>query len=247
MSSGENQKKSVATIDSETFEVEIFNSLSECAKKLNTSVKAVSKVANDKNYYSHKGKTVVFYIDDEQLKNDIIIFKEKIYNRINGKYEIPETRICSVCKQEYPLTNEFFHKGRKNTIYIKDTFRRECKTCRVIEGRKRYNKDKDERLINYEKQVIHVFRRYKKLDKNKYFFNLTLDWIRENLSKPCVYCGFDSCGFDRKDNSLGHTNNNCVPCCIECNNGRMNNFTHEEFFIIGEAIRQIKINRKNNE
>lgn len=246
MSSGENQKKSVVTIDSETFETEFFNSLSDCAKKLNTSVKAISRVANDKNYYSHKGKTIVFFIDDNNLKNDILIYKEKIYNRINSKYEIPKTRICSVCKQEFPLTNEFFHKGR-NTIYIKDTFRRECKECRIIEGRKRYSKDRDERIINFEKQSIYVFRRYKKLDKNKYFFNLTLDWVKENLIKPCVYCGFESNGFDRKNNSIGHTIDNCVPCCTECNNGRMDNFTHEEFFIIGKAIRQIKINRKENE
>jgi hypothetical protein len=92
-----------------------------------------------------------------------------------------------------------------------------------------------------------VFRRYKKLDRNKYYFNLTLDWVKENLIKPCIYCGFKSNGFDRKDNSIGHTIDNCVPCCTECNNGRMDNFTHEEFFIIGKAIRQIKIIRKENE
>ena len=247
MPSGENQKKSVATIDSITFDVEIFNSLSDCAKKLNTSVKAISRVANDENYYSHKGKTIVFYVDDNKLKNDIIIFKEKIHNRINGKYEMPETRVCSVCKQEYPLTDEFFHKGRKNTIYVKDTFKRECKKCRIIEGRKKYSKDKNERRINFEKQAEYVFRRYKKLDKNRKDFNLTLIWVKENLSKPCVYCGFESTGFDRKDNSIGHTIDNCVPCCTECNSGRMNNFSHEEFFIIGKAIRQIKINRNENE
>ncbi len=246
MPSGENQKKSVATIDSKTFEFEIFTSLSDCSKKLNTSVKTISSMANIKNLNCYKGKTAVFYSDDEQLKTDIISFKEKRKILDNRKTELPETRICSCCKKELPLTIEFFHKGRNN-IYIKDSFKRLCKECRVEEGKKRYNKNKDERSINFEKQSEYVFRRYKKLDKNKKDFNLTLDWVKENLQKPCTYCGFESNGFDRKDNSIGHTIDNCVPCCTECNNGRMNNFTHEEFFIIGDAIRQIKIKRKENE
>lgn len=92
----------------------------------------------------------------------------------------------------------------------------------------------------------YVFNIYKKLDKNKPEFNLTIEWVKENLLKPCVYCGFESNGFDRINNSIGHTIQNCVPCCTECNNSRMNNFSHEEFFIIGEAIRQIKINRNKD-
>ena len=214
MPSGENQKKSVATIDSDTFEVEIFHSLSDCAKKLNTSVKAVSRVANDKSYYSHKGKTIVFYTDYNKLNDDIIKFKEKRFKVENCKYELPKTRICGVCKQEFPLTDEFFHKGR-NDKYIKNSLKRICKNCRKGEHFEYYNKNKEERTVNSEKQAIYVFKMYKKLDKNYTGFNFTIEWINHSLEKPCIYCGFKSTGFDRIDNSIGHTIDNCVPCCKE--------------------------------
>lgn len=160
MPSGENQKKSVVTIDSKTFEFEIFNSLSECAKKLNTSVKTISSMANTKNLNCYKGKTAIFYSDENQLKSDIINFKEKRKILDNRKTELPETRICSCCKKDLPLNSEFFHKGRNN-IYIKDSFKRLCKECRKDEHFIYYNKNKEIRSNNFEKQAEHVLKMYK--------------------------------------------------------------------------------------
>lgn len=48
---------------------------------------------------------------------------------------------------------------------------------------------------------------------------------------------------DRIDNNIGHTKLNVVPCCYTCNTARNNNFTHNEMFILGETIKQIKLNR----
>ena len=31
---------------------------------------------------------------------------------------------------------------------------------------------------------------------------------------------FNYNGIDRKDSNLGYTNENCVPCCKVCNNGK---------------------------
>lgn len=39
---------------------------------------------------------------------------------------------------------------------------------------------------------------------------------------------------------------NVVPCCYDCNCARNNNFTHEEMFILGKTIREIKNNRTKN-
>lgn len=76
--------------------------------------------------------------------------------------------------------------------------------------------------------------------------DIDIDWMIENiLSQKCVYCGDDQrIGCDRIDNSKGHTKDNVVPCCIECNTARNNNFSFDEMKIIGATIRQIKLGRK---
>lgn len=92
-----------------------------------------------------------------------------------------------------------------------------------------------------------LYKSYKKTDKKKgRDFNLTLSFIEESLNKPCVYCGFPATGLDRLNNAIGHIEENCVPCCVECNVGRMDNFTHEEMKIIGQAIKIVKLNRVLN-
>lgn len=52
---------------------------------------------------------------------------------------------------------------------------------------------------------------------------------------------------DRKDNSLGYSAANCVVCCTECNKMRSNRFTYEEFCQIGEALKQIRLVRANDQ
>lgn len=73
--------------------------------------------------------------------------------------------------------------------------------------------------------------------------DITIDWMIDNIfSKPCVYCGdIRRIGCDRIDNDKPHTIDNIVPCCIECNTARNNYFSFEEMKIIGESIRQVKI------
>lgn len=76
-----------------------------------------------------------------------------------------------------------------------------------------------------------------------YEFRLTKDQFREITSMNCDYCGkiprqyFKShksngayiCnGIDRVDNGIGYIYENCVPCCEDCNRGKMKK-TKEEF------------------
>lgn len=78
--------------------------------------------------------------------------------------------------------------------------------------------------------------------------DMDIDWFIENIStKPCVYCGdTNRVGCDRIDNSKGHTKDNVVPCCFECNCARNNNFSYEEMLIIGKTIKKVKELRKSN-
>jgi len=79
--------------------------------------------------------------------------------------------------------------------------------------------------------------------------DITIDWMIENIMhKPCVYCGdTHRIGCDRVDNNKGHTKDNVVPCCYECNTVRNNNFTYEEMKILGKTIKEIKSNRIKEE
>lgn len=76
--------------------------------------------------------------------------------------------------------------------------------------------------------------------------DIDINWMINNiLTKPCTYCGdVYRIGCDRIDNSKGHTKDNVVPCCIECNTARNNYFTYEEMKRLGQTIREIKNNRK---
>ena len=77
--------------------------------------------------------------------------------------------------------------------------------------------------------------------------DIDIDWMIENiLTKPCVYCGdTHRVGCDRIDNAKGHTKDNVVPCCIECNTARNNYFSYEEMMRLGKTIAEIKASRKN--
>ncbi len=75
--------------------------------------------------------------------------------------------------------------------------------------------------------------------------DMTIEWFIENiLLAPCHYCGDTKrVGCDRIDNNKGHSKDNVVPCCIECNTARNNYFTYEEMRRLGKTIAEIKKDR----
>lgn len=87
------------------------------------------------------------------------------------------------------------------------------------------------------------YKRYTSDDKNRgfdppdYSFEELLMRIATNR---CFYCSStDNLGLDRIDNSKGHTKDNTVVCCYRCNRLRSDNYTCEEFKIIGKALRKV--------
>lgn len=75
--------------------------------------------------------------------------------------------------------------------------------------------------------------------------DIDIDWMINNImTKSCIYCGdTNRVGCDRIDNSKGHTKDNVVPCCFDCNCARNNNFSHDEMMEIGKTIAKIKQKR----
>lgn len=54
-------------------------------------------------------------------------------------------------------------------------------------------------------------------------FKLTLEQFTSFSDKPCEYCGrMGVVGIDRVDNNAGYEEDNCVPCCKNCNSGKNN-------------------------
>lgn len=67
----------------------------------------------------------------------------------------------------------------------------------------------------------------------------SIQWKERNSKKTPNGCYF----LDRKDNSKGYIQNNCVVCCTLCNLTRHTRFTYDEMIILGKTIGQIKQQR----
>lgn len=163
---------------------------------------------------------------------------------------VKNCKLCIRCKEDKQLSEfSFSNTDNRYSSY--------CKPCDV-KRRQNYTKnlsadqlliqrvyDRSRSLIRYQNNKIYfILKDYKRYDTRKGFINdLTIEYITSQLDNKCVYCSYPSTGLDRINNSKGHLQENCVPCCKECNIARMDNFTHKEMFIIGKAIKQIKDNR----
>lgn len=54
-----------------------------------------------------------------------------------------------------------------------------------------------------------------------------------------------SYNLDRKDPAVGYQKDNCVVCCALCNRAKGDNFSYEEFLLIGPLVALIKDRRKS--
>lgn len=175
---------------------------------------------------------------------------------------------CNVCGEVKKLSE--FPKAKT----CADGHRNKCKTCDYDRQKKWKVDNKDKYLASqraYNKRLLSTpegkakkseygrryrinnpqilrLKGYQKIDKKKNLENdLDVDYCIKELVKPCVYCGYIDplCnGFDRIDNTKGHTKDNCVTCCKLCNTTRMDNYTHEEFLkYIAPAIVALRKSR----
>ena len=162
-----------------------------------------------------------------------------------------DNRTCSKCREYKPLNEENFHKSSSQSFGFAFLCK-ECENKRCVEKTNNETVEQKEykrkRLNNYRKtnigKAVSTLSGYLTFDKERGFYNnLDRDYILLMKEKTCIYCDFSSTGLDRLDNTKGHTKENCVPCCKECNIARMDNFTYEEMLIIGIAIREVKLKR----
>ncbi len=71
--------------------------------------------------------------------------------------------------------------------------------------------------------------------------DLTKDFIREMLSKPCIYCGETQLRMtlDRIDNAKGHMRANVVAACLRCNYFRRD-MPYEAWLHIVPSLREAR-------
>lgn len=162
-------------------------------------------------------------------------------------------RLCSCCKKEKELNSEnfcsdknrrhgFSYRCRKCDSSKKDHRRERYKKMPTDQKERHKKKNKEYRSDGYGRATCMVSS-YKGIDRKK-GLDCDIDkyFLVENIfKKECFYCGEKGkLGCDRIDNEKGHLRDNVVPCCRSCNTTRMNNYSHEEMIIIGDAIRLIK-------
>ncbi len=165
-----------------------------------------------------------------------------------------EFKKCQICRILKPYNAEYFRRRKQNIYGLSHV----CKTCtnsNYIKKVPKVAQSKEERAESMKKRSLEYSRTlrgklksavcsYKQFDKKRGYENdITYEDLLLIFGKPCIYCEFPSTGFDRIDNTKGHTLSNCVPACKECNVSRMDNFTHEEMKKIGKIIKEIKLDR----
>jgi hypothetical protein len=151
------------------------------------------------------------------------------------------------------------HKGRPAWICSCD-----CGTETILEtGNLRSGREKSCGCYTKEYQKKAASDRYKEFqsvlniakysaNKRGLEFSISLDFYKSLAGMDCHYChcqlrwnnrtnsgrlGGSNTGhnLDRKDNSLGYTEDNVVPCCAICNRVKMDDIGYDDMILIGRA------------
>lgn len=157
------------------------------------------------------------------------------------------TKICSKCGRELPLTE--YYKSKWN----KDGFQNYCKEC-CKQHNKQFRIDNPTYMKDYNKQYSINNTEYEIERRKRYYGTIngychrllhnyivadkkqgrivdelpsnyvTLEFLTKAIQQACFYnCGetdWHNMGIDRLDNSKPHTIDNVVPCCTKCNRER---------------------------
>lgn len=172
-------------------------------------IKEYSKAYNKKRYWELKKEKRVEHNAKEReryhkLKDSINEKKRKRYND-DVEYRKSVLDKNAKYKAENPDFMKMYRESHKEELAAYD--------------KEYYQKYKETQLG----RATNLVSSYKQNDKLKNRGECTIDrqWIVDNIfTKHCEYCGetdWHELGCDRKDNSLPHTPENCVPCCLSCN------------------------------
>jgi len=119
---------------------------------------------------------------------------------------------------------------------------------------KKFEEDNNDKLKDFEKDYVNNFEKVFKKDdfelllKQKHckYCKITETEIKALADKHQLFKKSErgwSLEVDRKNSNYEYTKDNCVMACYWCNNAKTDEFTHEEFMLVGTAIEYIWIKR----
>ena len=174
----------------------------------------------------------------------------------SGLPEYVGKHVCDWCGVEKDLVPSNFRVLNRGTRF--NSISRVCRVCKnSVQNALHQTRKSDPRYVERRKEIQRKHRQgnrekgllnnYKRVDEKKGMAcTLSLDDVKMFVSQPCTYCGDrEAVGLDRIDNSLAHTVDNCVSCCVDCNRCKSDRFTLEEMKVIGDTIKLIKRKRNN--
>ena len=145
------------------------------------------------------------------------------------------SRRCSGCKNMKNL-EEFGLRHR--TAKTKGLRKSRCHSCESVASKK-FDSSLRGRWSHSKSKAI------KK--NNADWWSIPEDDYYFLVSQPCHYCSGplspSGVGLDRKDNSIGYTMANVVPCCRQCNIIKNDFLSYSEMLLLVPALKQIREER----
>lgn len=106
---------------------------------------------------------------------------------------------------------------------------------------KKFNLSSDQ--ILYFRFILRKYSNYRRGDSKRFGTDLNysvIDMANRIHHSSCIYCGHrNNLGLDRINNRKGHTLENTVVCCFQCNFVKTSIYTYENMREIGKVLRRI--------
>lgn len=167
---------------------------------------------------------------------------------------VAETKRCSKCKEEKPLSEYLVRTDRPNSQRYSS-----CNTCKAAFTRSRYRERRGSSDMGYWSWLM--LRSIRKRAKVKgWVCNISPEDIFKRVQEAdgnCSYCGSDldffagykgrqrSASVDRLNSTVGYTSENIIICCYRCNAVK-NDATPDELRKLADAIdKHLKMRTKN--
>lgn len=153
-----------------------------------------------------------------------------------------EFRVCTQCHEERELRN--FHKNRRRKTGC-------TPICRFCMKTKYRDPNKAELRAYGQVQRRTPEGRYRQMrgcaKYRKLSYELSFEEYAALIELPCFYCEGPlpeaGTGLDRRDNKIGYTLENVVPCCTACNHIRGHYLTVEEMQAVAALLKILRAPR----